>query len=322
LNYRPIEALGFELGGRYSQDSESYTFNRHFVVPFAIFPAGTPVVTSKRYNTSSSRGDYRFAINYRFTPNVMAYASTSTGYKAGGINPRTTSDATVTTFSPETLTAYEAGLKTEWLDHRLRVNADVFFSNYQNLQLNTTQAVPGGFQVVYENVSHAHIYGVETEVTAQPTRALSFYANAGWLHFKYLDLGGAGFDPVYNTGGITPGAPPPLTPTWKGAIGGSYRMALGNERGSVTLRADESYQSRIYFDNQGTPAASQGGYAVLNTALNWQSQNEAWLVSLRVNNALDKLYWVSESNLINPLGILSAQPSMPRTYMVTARHTF
>ena len=90
----------------------------------------------------------------------------------------------------------------------------------------------------------------------------------------------------------------------------------------MTLRADESYQSRIYFDNQGTPAASQGGYAVLNTALNWQSQNEAWLVSLRVNNALDKLYWVSESNLINPLGILSAQPSMPRTYMITARHTF
>jgi iron complex outermembrane receptor protein len=252
----------------------------------------------------------------------MSYVSVATGYKAGGINPRATSDATVTTFKPEDLTSYEMGVKSDWLDHRLRINADTFFSDYRNLQLNTTQAVPSGIQVVYENVGVVHIYGVETEFEVRPVKSFSLYANAGWLHYHALELGGAAYDPVYNTGGITPGAPPPNTPSWKGGAGGEYRIGLGEGRGTISLRADESYQSRVYFDNQGTLASSQNGYGVLNLALAWRSADDAWLATLRVDNALDKQYWVWMNNLINPLGVLSAESSRPRMVTVTVRRNF
>ncbi|MDB6015108.1 MAG: TonB-dependent receptor [Gammaproteobacteria bacterium] len=327
INYHLTGTLSLELGGRYSRDEESYTFNRYYVEPFIIppvvdIPAGTPVVTPKRYNVGSSRWDYRAAVDEQWTPNVMSYVSVATGYKAGGINPRATSDATVTTFEPEQLTSYEMGVKTDWLDRRLQFDADAFFSDYRDLQLNTTQAVPNGFQVVYENVGVVHIYGVESELKARPTAALSFYANVGWLHYHAVDLGGAVYDPVNNTGGIIPGAPPPYTPSWKGGAGVEYRIPLGAARGLVSVRADESYQSRIYFDSQGTRAASQGNYGVLNLALAWQSHDEAWLTTLRVDNALDKQYWVSMTNTINPLGILAAQPSRPRMFTVTVRRNF
>ncbi len=322
LNDHLTRQLSLELGGRYSHDEESYTFNRIYLAPFFGSPAGSPVVTPKRYGTSSSRWDYRAALDEQWTGNVMSYVSVATGYKAGGINPRVLSDATVTTFQPEELTSYETGLKSDWLDHRLRVNADAFFSDYRNLQLNTTQAVPNGFEVVYENVGVVHIYGFETELQARPTAAFSLYANLGWLHYHALELGGAAYDPVYNTGGITPGAPPPDTPSWKGGAGGEYRIRLGEGRGTVSMRADESYQSRLYFDNQGTAISSQAAYGVLNLALAWRSAEDAWLATLRVDNALDKQYWVSMNNLINPLGILSAEPSRPRMITVTVRRNF
>jgi iron complex outermembrane receptor protein len=322
LDYHLTSKLSAEAGVRYSQDESSYTFNRYYLAPFAIFPAGAPVVTNRRYSTTSGRTDYKGALSYQWTPEVMTYAQVSTGYKAGGINPRVTSDATVTTFKPEHLTSYEVGAKTEWLDRRLRFNIDGFLGDYKDLQLSATQAVPGGFQVVYQNVGHVHISGVEAELTARPNSALSFDLSGSWLHYRALDLGTAAYDAVNNTGGIIPGSPPPYTPTWKGAVGGQYSIPFGNAGGSLTARVDGTYQSRMYFDNQGTLASSQGGYGLLNAALTWVSSDNAWRASLRADNALGKGYFVSMSNLINPLGILSGQPARPRTVLISVRRSF
>jgi iron complex outermembrane recepter protein len=321
VNYHVTDALSVEAGVRYSEDNESYTFDRYYLLPFFGLPAGTPVVTPRRYATGSTRTDYKVAVDYQWTDAFMTYVEVSTGYKAGGINPQPTSDATVSTFKPEDLRAYEVGAKTEWFDHRLRLNADTFFSDYKNLQLSASQAVPQGFQVLFENVGRVNIYGVESELTARPTPALSLDLNVGWLHYHALDLGTAAYNPVANSGGAILGAPAPFTPSWKGGFGVQYSFP-GIVHGSLTPRLDASYQSRVYFDNQETPAASQGAYTLFNAALTWESDDAKWRATLRADNAFNKHYYLSMTNLLNPLGILSGQPSPPRMILLSVRRSF
>ena len=88
--------------------------------------------------------DFNFSLNYQWTEGVMSYIRISNSYKAGGFNARQTSPAVSLNFSPEKATAYEIGLKSEWLDHKLRANAAAFYTDYQNLQVNQ---YTGGFDV-------------------------------------------------------------------------------------------------------------------------------------------------------------------------------
>ena len=69
-------------------------------------------------------------VDYKISKDVLAYASLSQGFKSGGFN----AFGLVPAFKPETVDAYEAGVKTELFDRLLRFNADGFLYNYDNLQ--------------------------------------------------------------------------------------------------------------------------------------------------------------------------------------------
>src|SRR5690606_7295237 len=68
------------------------------------------------------RTDWRVVGDYRFTPGFLAYASVSTGFKGGGVNPRPFVADQRQPFDPETLTTYEVGFKSDFLDRRVRLN--------------------------------------------------------------------------------------------------------------------------------------------------------------------------------------------------------
>lgn len=70
--------------------------------------------------------------DYRLTDDVMGYWRIANAYKAGGFSARTPGDE----YQPETDTSYEVGVKSEFLDHRVRINADVFYTQYDNAQIN------------------------------------------------------------------------------------------------------------------------------------------------------------------------------------------
>ena len=110
---------------------------------------------------------------YSFNPDLMVYGKVGTGYLSGGVY---NTDA----FDPEEITSYEVGLKGEFFDNRLRVNAAAFHSDYKDLQVFyfTTR-------VFYENAGKAKIDGLELEVTANPLDGLTLFGNLGLLDFEY-----------------------------------------------------------------------------------------------------------------------------------------
>jgi iron complex outermembrane recepter protein len=67
-------------------------------------------------------------LNYQWMPDLMSYVRLATGYKSGGFNLRSTPGISPN-FAPEKAMAYEAGIKSEWLDHRVRVNLAAFYTN-------------------------------------------------------------------------------------------------------------------------------------------------------------------------------------------------
>src|ERR1019366_6433673 len=83
---------------------------------------------------SGDKVDYRVNVDYRWNENLMTYAEVSTGFKGGGISPRPFIASQVVPFAPETLTAYEIGAKSDFLDRRIRLNVSLFENKFKDIQ--------------------------------------------------------------------------------------------------------------------------------------------------------------------------------------------
>src|SRR5262249_25782838 len=96
-----------------------------------------PVVQVPRVGHSASWTSFlpRVGLDYQWTPAVMAYVSIAEGSKSGGFNGRASSAEEFTQFEPEKVWAYEVGLRSEWFDKRMRVNATAFYSDYKDYQI-------------------------------------------------------------------------------------------------------------------------------------------------------------------------------------------
>ncbi|HVW70803.1 MAG TPA: TonB-dependent receptor, partial [Steroidobacteraceae bacterium] len=163
LEYKLTDALTFIGGVRDSHENKRFLFNEHDIpgTPSNVFPgAGLYDLGRTGYN----HVDYRAGLQYQFTPDFMAYAAVSTGYRAGGFNPRPAAADQVVPYGPEKLTNYEVGTRNEFFDHRVRFNNTAYFGHYDDIQLTARSIAPDGFpDQITTNAGKARIYGFETE---------------------------------------------------------------------------------------------------------------------------------------------------------------
>src|SRR5690606_22644704 len=136
------------------------------------------------------------------------YASVSTGFKGGGVNPRPffgpsagECDAPgyvapapcnqLRAFDPETITTYEIGFKSDLLDRRLRLNGAAFYNEYYNiiLQLSACPSIPCQQP---RNVDTAEVKGFEVELSAYPVDGLTLDASMSYIDLGYTDVGTSG----------------------------------------------------------------------------------------------------------------------------------
>ena len=82
-------------------------------------------------------------LDYRPNDAMMLYATWSRGYRSGGFSGRGQTVISATTpYDPETVSVYEVGAKTEWFDRRLALNVAGYYTDYKNIQQNTTVTLP------------------------------------------------------------------------------------------------------------------------------------------------------------------------------------
>ena len=307
----------FEIaaGARYSKEDKNYTFSR-------TNPDGSPNIilgglTGVTGTYSGSYWDYRADADYHFTSDLMGYAQFSTGTKGGGINPRPFTPAQVGPFGPEKLYAYELGLKSQLLDHRMRLNLAAFFNDYKDIQL-TLLACPTAPCAKPFNAGEAHVKGVEAETEIHPVDGLSIDGTVSYLDFQYTSL----LPGVSGPGGVQLGMVTPYTPKWKWSVGVQYEIQAG-DHGSLTPRLDAAYQSGVFTNAVNGPANAINAYTLFNGRLTWRAPKDDWEASLEVTNLANKYYKLTVFDLSSiGAGFTNAQPGMPREWAVTVKRIF
>ncbi|MCW3834719.1 TonB-dependent receptor [Sphingomonas canadensis] len=316
--WQATDRLTLTGGLRYTEESKDYTFGR-------TMPDGSPhpvlgALDGLTGRYSGNRVDYRANVQYRWSPTVMTYAQVSTGFKGGGVNPRPFSAAQLQPFNPETLTSYEAGIKTDLLDRRLRLNLAAFHSRYSNiqLQLNSCPQFGGpGPCAMIANAGSADVNGIELEAALRPVSGLMIDGSISYLDFEYTDVN----PQAGGVGGVQLGFVPPYVPEWKWSIGIQYEIPLG-DAGSLTPRFDAAYQSRVFSSAVNAGTNRIPGYTLANASLTWRTADEDWAVAFEVSNLFDQYYYTTSFDQSAIGGAASAQPGRPRQWALTVRRQF
>jgi iron complex outermembrane receptor protein len=317
------DRLNLTGGIRYTNDEKSYSFQR--LNPFnTTLPAYTAAgkINGLKSTFKGDRWDYRINADYKLTDDVLAYAQFSTGYRGGGVNPRPFVIEQALPFGPETLSAYEIGLKTDLFDKKVRLNLAAFINDYKDMIFsNTAPTIVNGVVLSAANgtpvnAGDGRFKGLEAELALRPFDGLTIDANVSYLDFQLKRIGATGATIT----GITLNNIAPYVTKWKAAGGIQYRFDIG-DMGSLSPRFDIAHQSSFYTNIDNNPASLTPGYTIANVRLAWRSSEEDWEAVLAVTNLFDKFYF--QNTFRGPaISSVTGQPASPRQWSVSLRKSF
>lgn len=326
------DALRATAGLRFNKERKdgSLVYN-----PFGFLGASPPA--------ESLAGDWnsvtpKLGLDYDFAKGVMGYASVTRGFKSGGFNLLAVQEP----YSPESLWAYETGLKTKSAGGRLIANFSLFYYRYTNMQVG--KVVNLSAQVA--NAGKATIKGGEIELRAAPGAGFEINAGLALLDAKYGEFvtEDPGFTGIPTASGAlgcgsqvgAPSVPPaanrtvslagcelPRSPKAQGNLGIQWSTAVGG--GELRLRTDYAYRGKQYFTQFNREAVSQEGYGTIGARASFSAPGDRWSVTVYGDNLSNKDYFttVLESGVAAPGSVVpQAILGAPRTFGVSLNAKF
>lgn len=296
-------------GLRYTVDKRKWNFKETL-----LFTDDSELVLTDEDRKSFKKLTWRLAADHRFTPDVMGYVSYNRGFKSGGFNDFNTP---AVTFKPETLDAYEVGLKTDLFGKALRLNVAAFLYEYTNIQVPRFE---NGTQVLY-NGAKAQVKGFEAEGTLHPLSNFEIGFGLSIMNSRYKDFPDADITSPAPGGGtiFTPGSAKGnelnATPDWTLNIAPAYTVS--SSIGELTFAAN-------YYYNDGWYAAPdnrlfQPSYSLIDANVALETLDKNWRISLFGRNLTDKKYSTFLYNQADGDGVAWAPP---RTYGVKVERRF
>jgi iron complex outermembrane receptor protein len=364
FEYNITDPLSIVLGGRYSWEEKSGYRGENTslsaagflpTIDFSSHPFSTvPGVVFTAPSESWSNFAPRVGVNYEASDDMLLYAFWQRAFKSGGFNANNSDlSAFRTPYDEQSVDTYEAGFKSEWLDRRLRLNVNLFWTEYQDLQrtaVTPSSSAPSGVVTVTTNAASVESYGVELESAFMVTPNFSLFANIGWNPSQYSeyckDLNGAGASNVPAPGEVGCGTvtvavdAPPVgpggadtfivptdnaylntlrAPTWDVTVGGEYSVDLASA-GSLTFTSSVNHRSEVWTQLLNVPYSYRRPMTTWDGNIVWEPTDSAFSVTLWGRNLTD------EVDVLNytPVGANFAfmHPTPPRTYGVTLRADF
>ena len=348
VNIRPIDRLTVTLGGRYSHDVNPVRYSN---IEDGV-PTGDIIF---KVTPEDSRFDWKAGASYQVTDATMAYTSVATGYRLPTFNARPEQPDQVESVPGDQTLAYELGIKTDVLDHKLRFNGAVFYTLYKERPLGVSgeeyllgpngAPVPGQQLTVPLPSAGAGATSCITLTPAQIAAGTPGYQCIGRTYyintpgdirgvegeveahpFPHVSIDGSmGFSHFSSASLYAPGiVNHELTgiPQWTASGGAQYEAPLPAIRGTLTPRLDWFYQGSIVY-SQTSATWNQGGYSTFNGRLTYYSTDHDFSISAGATNLLDKLYY-RNFFIYQALGYpnVNAQPAPPREWFVSVRKDF
>ena len=326
--YDLTDTTHLTAGLRYTRDERSY------VGTVTTLQTGA-VVAPPGQKLSTGKVTYRIALRQDLTDQVNVYASYNRGFKSGIF--AATGNPADPAVGPQTIDAFEIGLKSQLFDNLVRFNLAGFHYKIDDYQVRSSPA-PGLTRLF--NAATVKVDGIEGELTIAPTDGLTLNFSATYLNSRFDSFPGAPFTyqspalacgprtstaPSQTTGpatggginciGDASGKKTPLSPTFASAASISYRAKLGGDR-ELIFNALWNHSSRIYFEPDNR--LSQDAYDVVNASIEFRPTPH-WGIEAWAANLFDERYY--QTGVGGTTGDHS-ELAPPRTYGVALKFDF
>ncbi len=265
-------------GIRYTHDRKTVDYNS-FGEVFEVF--GLPPFSAKS-RVSDKPVSWMVGTRYQFHDEIMGYANISRGYRSAAIKDDFVSAADIAAgegffTKPEFVTNYETGIKSRFLDNKIRVNATAFFMDYTDIQASVSRP-PFLFLQSLTNAAKAHISGFEADLTARLSNHLNASAVVGYVRTRYDEFSPS---PGVSLAGTSFGT----APVWSLSTALDYHRPLTNG-GELSAHIDYVNRTAPATVPPGSPGFV-GDYGLANGWVGYEPGHGNWQVRLWVKNIAD-----------------------------------
>lgn len=272
----------------------------------------------------------RIGVEYQANNDMLLFASFSQGFKSGTFNPRATTAEQAA--DPENVDSIEIGMKSEWLDNRLRANVTLFSLDHKDRQY--ISVLPGKDSTELNqrlgNIGSSTGQGIEAEFTYLATDELMFNASFGFIDSEFEEV----LDTNPETGAVFDKSDTftiSNTPDFTYNLGANY--TIESSMGDFIVNASYYYRDDYVLFEENS-LLTQDGYGLLNASITWYDDDTDWSVGLHMKNLTDEEYMVGGYQFVTPLPDGGYAPGLggdntlisyygdPRTVSLTASYQF
>ncbi|HWW59407.1 MAG TPA: TonB-dependent receptor [Sphingopyxis sp.] len=248
---------------------------------------GGPAYVAPTLKATDTDLSYKLGVQYQATPDIMAYATYTRGYKGPALNllnnlTAPTVNAGLAVLRPEIARNWEAGVRTTLFDRMLTLNVTGFYETFTDFQAQTYSAILTSFQLT--NAGKLITQGAEVEAILRPLDGLSLSGNLAYTDTEVRGLIVSCYPGQTAAQGCASGRQDvtgeALTnaPKWAWSLNANYGADIGNSlRGSANLSF--TYRSKTLFSYRD-PNTEQRGYGLLNGRLSLAAQDGRYELSV------------------------------------------
>ena len=318
----------FTLGGRQTEEKKTVNNTQYFVapgggprnvggnnypgVPGNLVPLwGNAQILANGTPTKLDFSEFtpKFAVQYRANDDLLAYASYTEGFKSGGWNARVTDVRDFVDFQPETVKSIELGLKSEWMDDRLRANLTYFQADYDDFIIT---ALNDAGRFVTVNAAEVKIDGFEVELAFVAADGLDFFASLGQMDNEYKKLSGADFPKSNQV---------KRTPEMSYQLGFNWDVAVPGLGGSILTTGSFSHQDEYYNGLKNAAVELAPAIDLFDLSVGFRPDSGRWALTASCKNCSNEEYFHSTLNF-GTLGFATQFPGLPRTWKLGFRYNF
>jgi len=255
-------------------------------------------INNSQFSPDESLWGGKLALEYNYADNKMVYGLISRGYKAGGFNTNEDLNTEDREYQTEFMWNYEAGIKGNWMDNLLTLQASFFYQDRQDIQtkesivrsIDSGLAVleggdcPCSFSDYFGNATEGKSYGIELESLWRLGDHFDLYATVGLMKSKFGTY--KSFNHVLANLESNPPVPYDLegrafahTPEYQFTIGGEYSIS-----GHWLFNAE--IESKADFKFSERHEESSDSYQLMNLRLTYQQDD--WSIKLYAHNVTDE----------------------------------